>query len=408
MANLEFSNLEFEEREGSLNVRLMGMFEFRIPLEELSRMYKSLISRNSIELEGMPRAEAERKFNRLVAKHLPELRNRLNGRKAVYIHKNSGIPLFGTLYFGIVDKGTRMIEVKPVTGCNIDCSFCSVGEGLHAGKMTDYVVEEDYLIEELEYLLEFKSDKGMGGGMEVFINPHGEPLLYQNIVSLVRRIAAMEQVGRVSVMTNGALLSEDLIDRLADAGLSQINLSLNTLSREKGIELSGRNYDSGHVRRMAEYASKKLDIVLAPVWLKGVNDSDMEDLISFAKELGCRMGIQKFIAHRKGKKPAKEISWEEFSEKLDEWGKKHGVKLGYNDAEDAGAANQKTEELPMSFRRGDVIKAAVVCRGRRRNERIAAAEDRAITVFNCSEDTGRTVNIRIKTAKHNIFAGEKI
>ena len=63
----------------------------------------------------------------------------------MYIHQNSGIPLIGTNYFGLVDRDTNIIEFKPITSCNIDCIYCSVAQ---EKRVMDYVVEKDYLVQE--------------------------------------------------------------------------------------------------------------------------------------------------------------------------------------------------------------------------------------------------------------------
>ena len=73
------------------------------------------------------------------------LKNKLNGNNTLYIHKNSGIPLIGSLSFGIIDRGSNMLEIKPLTSCNADCIFCSVDEGPSSKKIRDIVVEKDYL-----------------------------------------------------------------------------------------------------------------------------------------------------------------------------------------------------------------------------------------------------------------------
>lgn len=399
-ARLDFTNLQFEEKKDIVAVRLMNLFEFGIGKDGLKKISSFKIQKNSISFEGISQKEAEKKFSNLVAKNIINLKNRLTGRKAVYIHKNSGIPLIGTLYFGIVDKGSDMIEVKPLTGCNIDCIFCSVGEGFHSRKEADYVVEDDYIAEELKKLLNFKGHKDM----KIFINPHGEPLLYANIVPLVEKISGLKQVKAISIITNGTMLTEKLIDELKDAGLTQINLSLNSLSPEKSKALSGLDsYDISRIKSLAEYAvkNKKLNVVIAPVWIKGMNDEDIEELIKFAKSMGAEIGIQKFISHKGGKKPSKEIEWDEFYKKIDELEKKYDVKLRYCEK------LEKTKELPMPFRKGDVVKARIVCEGRKKNERIAVAKDRSILVFGCDESIGREIKIRINDAKHNVFTAEK-
>ena len=47
----------------------------------------------------------------------------------VRITADSDIPLVGSLYFGIIDRGTSLLQVRPSCGCNLNCPFCSVDAG---------------------------------------------------------------------------------------------------------------------------------------------------------------------------------------------------------------------------------------------------------------------------------------
>lgn len=402
MTVLKFRNLEFRDAKDSIEALLLKNYSFSMKKSGLEKIGHFIVKKNSVEFKGISREKAEKKFSFLVSNSIKNLKNRFTGRKAVYIHKNSGIPLIGTLYFGIIDKGSGMLEIKPLTGCNLDCVFCSVGEGISSKREADYAVEDDYIAEELEKLLDFKRRMQKNLNMKVFINPHGEPLLYANIVQLIKKISRLRGIKAVSIITNGLLLAEKLIGSLKEAGLTQINLSVNSLNPKNSKRLSGLNsYDISRIKHLAEYASKRLKLVLAPVWIKGMNDNDIEELILFAKKLKCRIGIQKYIAHKTGKRPAKEISWEEFYKKTGEWEKKHNISLRY-----CGEIS-KTKELPMPFRRGDAVKAKVVCVGRKKNEVIAAAKGRCILVHNCRKPEGKEIRIKIKAARHNVFAGQE-
>ena len=44
--------------------------------------------------------------------------NALTGRRLYYISKESSIPLIGHSAFGIIDRGTNLLQVRPITGCN--------------------------------------------------------------------------------------------------------------------------------------------------------------------------------------------------------------------------------------------------------------------------------------------------
>ena len=71
--------------------------------------------------------------------------NKYTGRRINYITKQSGIPLIGNLAFGILLHNTNIIEIRPITGCPLNCIFCSVDEGKNSKMRIDYIVEPNYL-----------------------------------------------------------------------------------------------------------------------------------------------------------------------------------------------------------------------------------------------------------------------
>ena len=47
----------------------------------------------------------------------------------IKIDKKSNIPLYGVDFLGIIDRGTNIIELKPITTCNLKCKYCFVRSG---------------------------------------------------------------------------------------------------------------------------------------------------------------------------------------------------------------------------------------------------------------------------------------
>ena len=225
MAELAFKDLSFEEKEGNVRVNFLKIFYFDIEKSMLKSLGNFKISPNKITFFDINDSKAQRKFNMLLAQGFLRLKNKLNNKPAVYIHKNSGIPLIGTAYFGIIDRGTNLIEIRPITGCNLSCIFCSIDEGPLSRKKVDFVVEKDYLVNEFKNVVDFKQESYI----DAHINAQGEPLLYADIVDLVADIAKLPQVKSISIDTNGTLLDKQMIDELAKAGLTRINLSLHAL-----------------------------------------------------------------------------------------------------------------------------------------------------------------------------------
>src|SRR3989344_3358744 len=157
MAELTFKDLSFERAEDKIKVNFLKIFYFYLEDDQLKSIGPYEITKNSVSFKGMSEHNAQNRFNYLLFNGFKNLKNRLNNKITVYIHQSSGIPLIGTNYFGIIDRGSNIIEIKPITSCNISCIFCSVDEGPKSKRRVDYVVEKDYLVEELEKIVEFKA-----------------------------------------------------------------------------------------------------------------------------------------------------------------------------------------------------------------------------------------------------------
>jgi hypothetical protein len=137
MSTLSFKTLRFEEIDDNIRVYLYKIFYFNIPKSDIEKIGKFSIEKNDIHFSGVKENKAEQKFNFLISKYIIKLKILIGNKNAVYVHENSGIPLFGNGSFGIVDRGTSILEVKPITGCNLDCVYCSINE---PQKATDFIV----------------------------------------------------------------------------------------------------------------------------------------------------------------------------------------------------------------------------------------------------------------------------
>jgi cyclic pyranopterin phosphate synthase len=111
----------------------------------------------------------------------------------------------------------------------------------------------------------------------------GEPLLRQQLERLVRRLADRPEIGDVALTTNGMLLAR-AAQRLKDAGLSRVTVSLDTLKPERfrGFTKSDRLSDvlAGIAQaRTVGFHRLKLNTVV----VRGFNDDELGDLLEFAR-----------------------------------------------------------------------------------------------------------------------------
>jgi cyclic pyranopterin phosphate synthase len=105
----------------------------------------------------------------------------------------------------------------------------------------------------------------------------GEPLVRKGIVDFIFHLSQIEQIKDLSLTTNGILLKDFAYD-LKEAGLKRINVSLDSLNRDRFCEITRRD----EFQRVWEGIEEALSVGLFPakinmVAIKGLNDDEIED-----------------------------------------------------------------------------------------------------------------------------------
>jgi len=325
------------------------------------------------------------------------------------------IPLVGCIAFGLIDRGTNVIQVRPTSLCVLSCVFCSTNAGPKSKiRQTEYTVPLDYLIEEMDKIVEYKGRHGI----EAHIDTVGDPFTYPHLAELVHQLNQIKGVETVSLQTHGALFNEKILDELSSAGLTRINLSIDALNPELARRLTDTDwYDVTRVMKLAEYIveNTRIDLLVAPVWVPGWNDEEIPKIIRWTIDLGAGkrfppLGIQKYEVHKHGRKPKgmRYVSWRDFRRKLEEWENLFQTKLRLN-REDFGI--HKRQMLPVPYRRFETIRVKTVAPGWLKHEKLAVApnNDRAVTLVNAEHiPIGSKIKARILTNKHNIYLAEPL
>jgi len=325
--------------------------------------------------------------------------------KIFKITRKTGIPLVGCIAFGIIDRGTNLLQVRPTSLCNLNCVFCSVDSGPYSKlHPVAFQIELDYLLSWIKEIVEHK-----GEGIEINLDSVGEVLTYPDFIPLIEEISKLKNVSRISMQTNGVLLTKEMIGKLEKLGMNQINLSINSLDEKKARLYSGTpSYTIKHILEMAEYLSKsKIELLLAPVYMPDVNDEDIEGIIKLAKKLDVKLGIQKYEVYKYGRryKPAKKINWWKFYKKLEDWEKEYNIKLKLTAEE---MKIEKRARLPRIFEKGEKIMAEIKAPGWVKDQMVGVAKNRAISINNCNHKIGDKVKVKILENKNELYLAEEI
>ena len=255
--------------------------------------------------------------------------------------------------------------------------------------------------------------KGIGR-VHAYLDAVGDPLTHPHIVELVSLLRRKPWVETIALETHGPLLTRELAERLDDAGLDRINLSIDALAPQLARFLSGSPwFDVRKVIDVAEYiaSSLNMDLLVAPVWVPGINDSEIPRIIRWALDIGAGkkwppLGVQKYEAHKYGRKPpgVKPMRWRDFWRKLEEWEEEFGVRLRLR-PEDFGI--RKAPAVPPAFRLGERVGVRIVYWGWLKGQWIGVARNRVVTVVGVREEppVGMRLPVRILRVKDNIYIG---
>ena len=153
--------------------------------------------------------------------------------------------------------------------CNLRCRYCMPAEGVCKKRHED-MLTEDEMIRAVEAAASLGISKLRITG--------GEPLVKKNILSICRRAAAVEGIEEVCLTTNGTLLPP-LAKPLKEAGVRRLNISLDTLDRDKYAYITrigslDQAAEGIHAALEAGFEKVKINSVL----IGGFNDDEISDL----------------------------------------------------------------------------------------------------------------------------------
>ncbi len=126
----------------------------------------------------------------------------------------------------------------------------------------------------------------------------GEPTVRANVVGLVERLAALRHDGRpvdLAMTTNGATLRL-LAGSLRSAGLDRLNISLDSLDRQRFFEMTRRD----ELHRVLDGIEAAKEVGFAPVKInsvvqRDVNDDEILDLATFGRQQGVEVRFIEFM-----------------------------------------------------------------------------------------------------------------
>ncbi len=192
----------------------------------------------------------------------------------------------------------RDLRISVTDRCNFRCTYCMPAEG-----MVWLPREEVLTFEEIERLGRIFVERYEVDGIRL---TGGEPTVRAHLPVLVAKLARLRVPARsaspfagrapdLALTTNGATFRL-LAHELRDAGLSRVNISLDTLDRQRFQQMTRRD----ELVRVLEGIEAAQDAGFSPVKInavvqRGVNDDEIVDLATFGRERGVEVRFIEFM-----------------------------------------------------------------------------------------------------------------
>jgi cyclic pyranopterin phosphate synthase len=184
---------------------------------------------------------------------------------------------------GLLDPFGRSINylrISVTDRCNLRCIYCMPPEGVPQMSHSEILSYE-----EIRTVVRAAAELGIN---KIRLTG-GEPLVRAELPKLIKMLSRIEGIQELSLTTNGTLLKNYALE-LRQAGLSRINLSLDTLKpdRFRYITRLGRLEDvleGISAAKKAGFDPVKINAVV----MQGINDDEILDFARMTCEEGCHV-----------------------------------------------------------------------------------------------------------------------
>ena len=187
----------------------------------------------------------------------------------------------------LTDKFNRVhdyLRISLTDKCNLRCLYCNpvdLPKGYFAGAARMTAEEIDQIVSVF-----------VKEGVKKIRLTGGEPLVRKDTQEIIERISKYPV--ELAVSTNGVLVHK-FIDVFKDAGIKSVNVSLDSLSREKFFAITKRDEFNRIMDNIYLLLQHKFHVKINVVVMKGVNDDELNDFIKWTKHIPVHVRFIEFM-----------------------------------------------------------------------------------------------------------------
>lgn len=159
--------------------------------------------------------------------------------------------------------------------CNLRCFYCMPEEGIDWLSRTELMTYEE-MLRICSWLIKMGVNKIRITG--------GEPFVRKDIMKFLTALSMIQGLEQLTITTNG-VLTAPLVPELKKLGIHSVNLSLDTLDRNRFFSIAKRDELPQVLETLEQLLRHNIDVKINAVVMDGKNTQDILPLVELTKEL---------------------------------------------------------------------------------------------------------------------------
>jgi molybdenum cofactor biosynthesis protein A len=175
------------------------------------------------------------------------------------------------------------LRISITENCNLRCTYCMPAEGIALTPKAHLMTADEILtIAQTFVNLGVKKIRLTGG----------EPLVRKDAAAIIQRLG---KLGVELTLTTNGILVHDFIDTFKEAGVTTLNVSVDSLQKDKFNQITRRNYFDKFWGNLELLDANGFQLKLNVVVIKGFNDNEIIDFIELTKDRNIQIRFIEFM-----------------------------------------------------------------------------------------------------------------
>ena len=180
-------------------------------------------------------------------------------------------------------RAHNYLRISITEHCNLRCTYCMPAEGILLTPRA-HLMTADEIVTIAKTFVKLGVTKIRLTG--------GEPLVRKDAKTII------EQLGKLGVeltLTTNGILVHEFIDTFKEAGVTTLNVSIDSLKKEKFNQITRRNYFEKVIENLDLLEANGFQVKLNVVVIKGFNDNEIIDFIEMTKDGNIQIRFIEFM-----------------------------------------------------------------------------------------------------------------